>query len=102
MLYELVRPLLFSLDAENAHDATLASLHLAGRLLPAGEPLQARPVQVMVLTHLNAWASGPQTYTSPWKQFMVEADENGEREGYLWSDNKRFLFVLATVREIGR
>src|SRR5574338_1256562 len=47
MLYELVRPLLFSLDAENAHDATLASLHLAGRLLPAGEPLQARPVQVM-------------------------------------------------------
>src|SRR5574338_372896 len=53
MLYELVRPLLFSLDAENAHDATLASLHLAGRLLPAGEPLQARPVQVMGISFLN-------------------------------------------------
>ena len=53
MLYELVRPLLFSLDPENAHDATLASLHLAGRLLPPGQPLQARPVQVMGISFPN-------------------------------------------------
>src|SRR5574337_752259 len=76
--------------------------HLFTGFLGEEEGEVKRPVEltplVVLLTHLNAWASGPQTYTSPWKQFMVEADENGEREGYLWSDNKRFLFVLATVR----
>src|SRR5574338_1044839 len=53
MLYELARPLLFSLDAENAHDATLAALHLAGRLLPPGQPLPAQPVTVMGLSFPN-------------------------------------------------
>ena len=30
MLYELIRPLLFSLDPENAHDLTLQGLHFVG------------------------------------------------------------------------
>jgi dihydroorotate dehydrogenase len=34
MLYPLVRPLLFSLDAETAHELTLAALRLYGRVLP--------------------------------------------------------------------
>jgi dihydroorotate dehydrogenase len=53
MVYELLRPLLFSLDAENAHEATLATLHLAGRLLPPGQPLPAEPVTAMGLIFPN-------------------------------------------------
>ena len=53
MLYEIARPLLFSLDAETAHETALAGLNVAGRLLPAGKPLPARPVNVMGLGFPN-------------------------------------------------
>ena len=53
MLYELARPLLFSLDPESAHNFTLQSLHLAGKLLPAGQPQAADPVEVMGLQFPN-------------------------------------------------
>jgi len=60
-------------------------------------PVELQPL-ITLLTQLEAWAGGPRSYTSPWEQFMVEADENGDRKGYLWSDNKQLLFVLATVK----
>ncbi|MDD5559136.1 MMPL family transporter [Candidatus Methylomirabilis sp.] len=63
----------------------------------AKHPVELTPL-LKLLTQLNAWASAPRTYTSPWSQFFVEADEEGDREGYLWSKDKRFLFVLATVK----
>ena len=47
MLYEIARPVLFSLDPETAHETTLAGLNLAGRLLPAARPLPAKPVEVV-------------------------------------------------------
>jgi dihydroorotate dehydrogenase len=53
MLYEIARPVLFSLDAETAHETALAGLNVAGRLLPAGKPLPARPVEVMGLSFPN-------------------------------------------------
>lgn len=53
MLYEIARPVLFSLDAETAHETALAGLNVAGRLLPAGKPLSARPVEVMGLSFPN-------------------------------------------------
>jgi dihydroorotate dehydrogenase len=53
MLYELARPILFSLDPETAHETALAGLNIAGRLLPAGKPLPARPVEVMGLQFPN-------------------------------------------------
>jgi dihydroorotate dehydrogenase len=53
MLYNIARPLLFSLDAETAHEFTLASLHLAGRILPAAKPTAAEPVEVMGLSFPN-------------------------------------------------
>ena len=40
MLYQIARPVLFSLDPESAHETALAGLHLAGRLLPAAKPLK--------------------------------------------------------------
>jgi uncharacterized protein len=60
-------------------------------------PVELQPL-IALLTQLEAWARGPRSYTSPWKQFMTEADENGEREGYLWSGSKQLLFILATVK----
>ncbi|MDR0563873.1 MAG: quinone-dependent dihydroorotate dehydrogenase [Azoarcus sp.] len=53
MLYDLARPLLFSLDPETAHESTLAVLHTAGRLLPARQPCPAPPVEVMGLAFPN-------------------------------------------------
>lgn len=53
MLYELLRPLLFTLDPETAHEFTLATLNLSGKLLPPGQPRPANPVEVMGLTFPN-------------------------------------------------
>lgn len=53
MLYDIARPLLFSLDAETAHEFSLASLNVAGRLLPTGKPVPAEPVQAMGITFPN-------------------------------------------------
>ena len=53
MLYDLARPLLFSLDAETAHELTIAGLHHVGRLLPAGRPEPATAVEAMGLRFPN-------------------------------------------------
>jgi len=53
MLYDLARPFLFSLDPETSHEATIAVLHAAGRLLPARLPPAAAPVEVMGLKFPN-------------------------------------------------
>ena len=56
MLYSLLRPLLFKLDAETSHHLTLASLHL-GRALGLrrffGERVKGKPCQVMGLDFPN-------------------------------------------------
>lgn len=53
MLYDIIRPFLFSLDAETAHDLTLAALHASGRVLPAGRAAPSDPVEVMGLSFPN-------------------------------------------------
>jgi len=53
MLYQFARPLLFSLDAETAHEFTIASLSLLGRFLPAAHPDVAGAITVMGLNFPN-------------------------------------------------
>jgi len=53
MLYDIARPLLFSLDPETAHEFSLAALNLAGRVLPAAKPSASDPVDVMGLRFPN-------------------------------------------------
>jgi dihydroorotate dehydrogenase len=53
MLYDIVRPFLFSLDAETAHDFAIGALNVAGRMLPAGKPEPADTVDVMGLRFPN-------------------------------------------------
>ncbi len=56
MLYKLARPLLFSLDAEVAHELTLAALqraHALGIARWAAKPIAQLPVTIMGLTFPN-------------------------------------------------
>lgn len=52
-MYELIRPLLFSFDAESAHDFAIGSLRLAGTLLPAPVAPARDPVRVMGIDFPN-------------------------------------------------
>jgi len=76
--------------------------HLFTGFLDDEEGKSERPVDlaplVALLEQLNAWADGPRAYVSPWSRFFVEDDDSGDRDGYLWSEDKRLLFVLATVQ----
>ncbi|HUW35978.1 MAG TPA: quinone-dependent dihydroorotate dehydrogenase [Rhodocyclaceae bacterium] len=51
--YALARPLLFGLDAEAAHELTIAALHRFACLLPATPAAAGAPVSVMGLTFPN-------------------------------------------------
>lgn len=53
MCYPLVRPLLFSLDPETAHDFTMKSLRTLGRVLPVARTPDAGPVRVMGIRFPN-------------------------------------------------
>ena len=53
MLYDIVRPFLFSFDPETAHDFTIGTLGLAGRLLPAARAEPSDPTDVMGLHFPN-------------------------------------------------
>ncbi len=52
-MYPLIRPLLFSCDAETAHELTIGCLRLAGGLLPAARPLPGTPTTVMGIPFPN-------------------------------------------------
>ena len=52
-MYSLIRPLLFSLDAERAHHLTLAGLRVAGTMLPPARPFPAAPATVMGIEFPN-------------------------------------------------
>ena len=56
-MYPLLRPLLFALDAESAHELTLRSLaagHRLGLPLSCGAPVQQAPIELMGLRFPNA------------------------------------------------
>jgi hopanoid biosynthesis associated RND transporter like protein HpnN len=64
----------------------------------AAGPLDLAPL-IALLEQLNARAETQGSYVSPWSRFFVEAGDDEDREGYLWSEDKRLLFVLATVQQ---
>ena len=52
-MYPLIRPLLFQLDPERAHDLTIASMRALGRVLGPGEVPEVSPVEKMGLRFNN-------------------------------------------------
>ena len=56
MLYSLIRPLLFRLDAETAHNVTLGTLRFLndyGLDTLLNKPIPAQPIEVMGLSFPN-------------------------------------------------
>ena len=53
MLYDLIRSVFFSMDAEKAHGLGMNALRIAGKALPPATPLPAMPTEVMGITFPN-------------------------------------------------
>jgi hypothetical protein len=51
-----------------------------------------------LLRELNRWLDGAQTYQSPWTAALGGTAPLPPRDGFLWSDDQRLLFVLANPR----
>jgi len=51
------------------------------------------------LRQVNAWLDGSRTYASPWDTFFTNKRWKDSPDGYLWTDNERFLFLMVTPRE---
>ncbi len=78
---------------------------LVGRVftgfLEDDEPDATPPDFRLVLTllrELNQWLEGSRTYRSPWTAALSGGASLPPRDGYLWSDDQRLLFVLADPR----
>jgi hypothetical protein len=54
-----------------------------------------------LLRELNRWLDGSRTYESPWAAALGGAAGLPPRDGFLWSDDRRLLFVLADPRADG-
>src|SRR5689334_8413333 len=53
MLYDLIRPAIFALDAETAHHLSINTLSAAGRLKGASQPLAGTAIRVMGIDFPN-------------------------------------------------
>ena len=53
MLYDLIRAVFFSMDAERAHGLGMNALRIGGKLLPPASPLPAVPTEVMGIQFPN-------------------------------------------------
>ncbi len=51
--YCLLKPFVFALDPEVAHETAIAGMRLSGALMPAGKPLPDTPIEVMGITFPN-------------------------------------------------
>jgi hopanoid biosynthesis associated RND transporter like protein HpnN len=62
------------------------------------DPEAKPPDFTLVLTllrELSAWLDGARTYRSPWAAALAGQASLPPRDGYLWSDDRRLLFILA-------
>jgi hopanoid biosynthesis associated RND transporter like protein HpnN len=51
-----------------------------------------------ILQYLNRGLDPQQPYRSPWQEFFASASETASHDGFLWSDDKQLLFVLANPK----
>lgn len=65
--------------------------------------VEAGPVDLGFLTaalrQMDAWLDGGRTYASPWDAFFTNKRWQASPDGYLRTDNHRFLLLLVTPRE---
>ncbi len=52
-----------------------------------------------LLRQMNQWLDGPHVYRSPWAALFTKDAEALAHDGFLWSDDKRLLFVLVKPKQ---
>jgi hopanoid biosynthesis associated RND transporter like protein HpnN len=62
-----------------------------------GVPLDLRFLLAM-LRQLNRHLDPQQPYQSPWQEFFTSGADAASHDGFLWSDDKQLLFVLANPK----
>jgi uncharacterized protein len=93
---------LHDLFARFNHEITTA---LVGRVftgfLEDDETEETSPDLTLILSllrEMNQWLNGSRTYRSPWEVAFAGKATHPPRDGFLWSEDRRFLFVLANPR----
>jgi uncharacterized protein len=64
---------------------------------PQGAPLDLTFLRAL-LQHLNRGLDPQLPYQSPWQEFFTSASDTASHDGFLWSDDKQLLFVLANPK----
>jgi hypothetical protein len=65
----------------------------------AGSPPLDLGFLAATLRQADAWLDGSRSYTSPWDAFLAGGERGPSPDGYLWTDNQRFLLLLVTPRK---
>jgi len=55
---------------------------------------------ISILRAMDEWVEGQHTYTSPWEAFFTKERWKASEDGFLWSEDKTFLFLLVTPRQV--
>ncbi len=58
---------------------------------------------IQVLREMKAWLDGDTSPVSPWESFFTKQSWGAtSQEGYFWTENKRYLLLLITPRNMGK
>jgi hopanoid biosynthesis associated RND transporter like protein HpnN len=71
--------------------------HVFTGFLQQDEPEKTPPdlsLLLALLRQMNQWLDGPRVYQSPWATVFMKDAVAVANDGFLWSDDKRLLFVL--------
>jgi hypothetical protein len=82
--------------------SALVSQLFTGGLVEGDEestPIDFTPL-VSLLRSMNQWLEGSRNFRSPWDTLFTGGNPSASHDGYLWSDDKRLLFVLANPRRV--
>ena len=64
---------------------------------PEGAPLDLTFLRTL-LQHMNRGLDPQLPYQSPWQELFTSASDTTSHDGFLWSDDKQLLFVLANPK----
>ena len=60
-------------------------------------PIDFAPL-LSLLRSMNQWLGGSRPFHSPWDTLLTGNNSSAAHDGYLWSDDRQLLFVLANPR----
>src|SRR5918996_1415754 len=71
-----------------------------GFLAEAGEPREPADISLLLalLQEMHHWLDGRRPFRSPWERWFAQDAEAFAHDGFLWSEDKQLLFVLANPK----